>query len=57
MSTYLKHVSLFPVYFFSICPKLTEKREKAEIREEKPLIEEQITLTVSGKVKPLKKSI
>ncbi|WP_162474045.1 hypothetical protein [endosymbiont 'TC1' of Trimyema compressum] len=21
MSTYLKHVSLFPVYFFSICPK------------------------------------
>ncbi|WP_172793074.1 hypothetical protein [endosymbiont 'TC1' of Trimyema compressum] len=20
MSTYLKHVSLFPVYFFSICP-------------------------------------
>ena len=32
---------------------LTEKREKAKIREEKPLIEEQITLTVSGKVKAL----
>ncbi|WP_172793086.1 hypothetical protein [endosymbiont 'TC1' of Trimyema compressum] len=24
MSTYLKHVSLFPVYFFSICPKNTK---------------------------------